>query len=39
MNLKASRLLNKSIKNSSLFIIPNSGHEINIDNPKKLQKL
>lgn len=39
MNLKASRLLNKSIKNSSLFIIPNSGHEINIDNPKKLAKI
>ena len=36
LNIKSSKLFNEKIKNSKFGIIKNSGHEINIDNPKDL---
>lgn len=36
VNMKSAKLLNKNIENSELKIISNSGHEVNIDNPKEL---
>ena len=30
---------NKVIKNSKFKIIENSGHEVNVDNPKKLARV
>ncbi len=39
VNLKNAKLLNKYIKNSKFKVISNSGHEVNIDNPKELANL
>lgn len=36
INMKSAKQLNKVIKNSKFKIIENSGHEVNVDNPKKL---
>ena len=35
-NMKSAKQLNKVIKNSKFKIIENSGHEVNVDNPKEL---
>ena len=39
INKKSAKQLNKVIKNSKFKIIENSGHEVNVDNPKKLAKV
>ena len=39
INIKSSKIFNKRIKNSEFEIIKNSGHEINIDNPKDLGQI
>jgi pimeloyl-ACP methyl ester carboxylesterase len=36
VNLKSATLLKKAIKNSQSIIVKNSGHEVNIDEPKQL---
>lgn len=33
--MKSAKQLNNDIKNSTFKIIPNAGHEINIDNPEE----
>lgn len=38
-SIKSSKLFNEEIKNSKFKIIKNSGHEINIDNPKDLGQI
>lgn len=35
INMKSAKLLNNDIKNSKFKIIPNAGHEINIDAPEE----
>lgn len=35
VNMKSAKQLNNDIKNSTFKIIPNAGHEINIDNPEE----
>ena len=39
LNIKSSKLFNEKIKNIKFEIIKNSGHEINIDNPKDLGQI
>lgn len=39
LNINSSKLFNEKIKNSKFEIIKNSGHEINIDNPKDLGQI
>lgn len=39
ININSSKLFNEKIKNSEFEIIKNSGHEINIDNPKDLGRI
>ena len=39
LNIKSGKLFNEKIKNSKFEIIKNSGHEINIDNPKDLGQI
>lgn len=39
LNINSSKLFNEKIKNSKFEIIKNSGHEINIDNPKDLGRI
>lgn len=38
-NMKSAKLLNQHINDSSLQIVENSSHEVNVDNPNKLAKI
>lgn len=39
VNMESAKQLNKIIKNSEFKIIENAGHEVNVDNPKKLANI
>ena len=39
INMRSAKLLNKDIKNSIFKIIPNAGHEINIDAPEEFANI